>query len=151
MPFDFPTSPTTGETLEGPFGEIYTWDGEKWTLTVGGSAGGGGGGSVDPADLISADPGNILVEGTDDLLYVPPPGPPTSMPMGVTDGSNAAPGQVGEVITGVPTNNQVGAPLNVLTLPAGDWDLGGYINFVGQTFGGVNAGAIIVIVSLSGT
>ena len=37
MAMDFPSDPTVGQT----FG-VYTWDGEKWVSTSGGSSGGGG-------------------------------------------------------------------------------------------------------------
>lgn len=40
----FPSNPTTGQEFTGTFGEVFTWDGVKWTLTAGG--GGGGGASV---------------------------------------------------------------------------------------------------------
>lgn len=41
----FPPTPSTGDTVTGPFGEVYTFDSEKWTLTAGGGDGGG------PVDL----------------------------------------------------------------------------------------------------
>jgi len=31
MPFDFPASPTNGQTISGPNGIQYRWDGTKWT------------------------------------------------------------------------------------------------------------------------
>ena len=39
----FPPSPSLNDTFEGPYGEVYTWDGTRWTLT----ADTGGGGPVD--------------------------------------------------------------------------------------------------------
>ena len=39
MAYDFPASPTVGQTFSPSGGPVYTWDGEKWT-TVGGAIGG---------------------------------------------------------------------------------------------------------------
>lgn len=54
----FPPNPTTGQEFTGPFGEIYTWDSEKWTLTADG--GGGGGPAVIISDTAPLNP----VDGT---------------------------------------------------------------------------------------
>jgi hypothetical protein len=37
MTISFPTNPTIGDTVTGSYGEVYTWDGVKWTLTALGS------------------------------------------------------------------------------------------------------------------
>lgn len=57
MPFDFPNSPTLGQSVTASNGVVYTWDGVKWTV-----AGGGGiGGESDEIDLIKwgADPTGV--------------------------------------------------------------------------------------------
>lgn len=33
MAIDFPTNPSTGDQVTGPYGEIYTWDGQAWSIT----------------------------------------------------------------------------------------------------------------------
>ena len=68
--------------------------------------------------------------------------------MGVTDGSDALPGQVGEVIssvvtTGVALTTNVGATVATLPLAPGDWDITGDVYFTGTgaptaIFGGIN-------------
>ena len=126
MPFDFPPNPTTGETLEGPFGEIYTWDGEKWTLTAGGSAGGGGGlqPPVGPPEMTGTTGNNETFVLQDQPTINQP------VVMGVTDGSNAAPGQVGEYITASSGIQMLtsGAMSVVpgITLTPGDWDVSAF-------------------------
>lgn len=40
--FDFPSSPTTGQQVTGPGGQVFQWDGTKW-IAIGGGGGGGGG------------------------------------------------------------------------------------------------------------
>jgi hypothetical protein len=61
------------------------------------------------------------------------------MPLhGVTDGSNAPAGQVGEVVTAVQNTGQAvasGAPTTVIsvTLTAGDWDVWGTVGFATAT------------------
>ena len=63
-PFDFPASPATGDTITGPYGELYRWDGVRWSLTPGGGGGAGGpflplaGGTVT---------GNLAVNGNTDI------------------------------------------------------------------------------------
>jgi|SRR5215831_7747971 len=67
------------------------------------------------------------------------------MPMGVTDGSNAAAGQVGEYRSSIiPSASPVSVTsgtwtqVTSLALPAGDWDFEGYVGFAG-TASGVSA------------
>jgi hypothetical protein len=170
MALTFPSNPNVGDTVTGEYGEVYTWDGTKWTITV--SEGGGGielgptppaspalgalwwdtigaqlyiwdgeqwvitvnppsGGGGDAADLISTDADNALTVGSDDLLYVPESGggPVTGPIIGVTDGSSAQPGMVGEVISTNAQNfslvSDVETTVATLNLPAGDWQLSG--------------------------
>src|SRR5215467_5862018 len=42
MSFDFPDSPTPGQTTTTPTGAIYSWDSQKWTPSVVGSGAAGG-------------------------------------------------------------------------------------------------------------
>lgn len=83
-----------------------------------------------------------------------PPGPPgpSVMPMGVTDGSNAAPGQVGEYLSfnsGQITNVASGTDIGPLSLSPGDWDVivttSAYATAMTNVFGSiyVNGTAII--------
>lgn len=162
----FPPSPAVGDEFTGPYGEVYTWDGMRWTLTVGESGSGGASvtiGSTPPTnpapgwlwwDTVS---GQLFVwydDGTSaqwvqangggaasSALTLPTTGvggifalqdqPTINQPvlMGVTDGSNAAPGQVGEYLSVISLNGpftgsgQIPATLNV---PPGDWDICGY-------------------------
>lgn len=39
MPYDFPSSPTTGQIVTGPGGAQWQWDGVKWTVITSGSPG----------------------------------------------------------------------------------------------------------------
>ena len=92
----------------------------------------GPGGMVGPAgpSAVSANAGNLAKLGTDNLLMVSN----TSVLNGVTDGSNAAAGQIGEYIS---ANNTAGSALTTgvglnvatLNLPAGDWDVWGQTIF----------------------
>jgi Collagen triple helix repeat (20 copies) len=85
---------------------------------------------------VSANAGNQAKLGTDNLIFVPAP---TGI-KGITDGSDAAAGQVGEVIS---ASNTVGynltttIPSNVATLiiPPGDWNVGGVIIFAPTSTG----------------
>jgi hypothetical protein len=79
---------------------------------------------------VSADAGNLAKLGTDNLLLVPD----TSPRRGVTDGSSAAAGMVGEYIQANNTAGSAlttGVALNVATLnlTAGDWDVWGQTIF----------------------
>jgi hypothetical protein len=40
----FPATPQVGDQIQGPRGEIWEWDGERWIAAAGGGNGGGGGG-----------------------------------------------------------------------------------------------------------
>lgn len=65
--------------------------------------------------------------------------------VGVTDGSNAAPGYVGEFVTGssslisFPATGTITTSASVITLTAGDWDLHGWISDFTAAVGGVHA------------
>ena len=156
----FPPSPSLNDTFIGPYGEVYTWDGERWTLT--------GASPFNAGSLISTDPGNTLVLGTDNLLYDPPGsggggGVPTDVTgtgttfvlqdqptvnqpitMGVIDGSDAPPGAVGEYLVAelIPANAIpiAAAPLAFLgmVLTPGDWDAEGFVRFTA----GLGPGAV---------
>lgn len=56
MAMNFPASPTDGETIAGPGGVTWTWDGTKWTFTPSAGGGGGGGASVGVGDTPPANP-----------------------------------------------------------------------------------------------
>lgn len=64
MAFDWPTSPNTGDTVTGPYGEVYTWNGVSWTLTAGGGGGGNGGGGPYLPLAGGTITGDLAVNGT---------------------------------------------------------------------------------------
>ena len=107
---DFPATPTVGQTFTSG-GQSWTWDGMKW-----------------------------VAYGVAQGIYLPLSGGkltgalnPAGGIIGVTDGSSAAPGMVGEVISSAVLNPGVavtsGVVKNVATLPltAGDWDVQGAV------------------------
>lgn len=164
---NFPASPANGETVTGPTGAVWQWDGTKWTFVPGG----GGGGSVDVGDTPPTGPssGNLWFNTDDSQLYIfdtdqnqwivvanqpavegpqGPQGPqgPNALPMGVNDGSNAVAGQIGEYIQTIMTANtglvSGSSYATALTLPPGDWECGAYANFIavgGQGFTSLSA------------
>jgi hypothetical protein len=80
---------------------------------------------------VSANAGNLARLGTDNLLLVPD----TSKLKGITDGSNAAAGVIGEVLSASITtavNLTLNTPVNIgqITLTPGDWAVAGNVNFV---------------------
>jgi hypothetical protein len=95
-------------------------------------------GAVGPAgpSAVSANAGNVAKLGTDSLIYVPNTGPIK----GVTDGSNAASGMVGEVIsasipTGQALTTNVVINLGTINLTPGDWNVGSIVNFTPSSTG----------------
>jgi hypothetical protein len=74
-----------------------------------------------------------------------PTGPagPNTLPPGVTDGSNAAAGQIGEFqsasnTTGAPVTSTVRSNVVSIALPAGDWDVWGAVYFALTTGSSTN-------------
>jgi hypothetical protein len=66
---------------------------------------------------------------------------------GVTNGSNAAAGQVGEFVTAARTTNLalttgVAANLTTISLTAGDWDVNGNVNLLFSVTGSVAVGSL---------
>jgi hypothetical protein len=128
--FDFPNSPTTGTIIAGPGGIQYRYDGTKWTAYTTGV-------SYAPlaSPIFTGDPQAPTPTATDNDTSIATTA--WGLPrVGVTDGSNAAAGQVGEVIQ--VTRNQASAVtlasgsdygmLNIVLTP-GDWELTGEIWF----------------------
>lgn len=85
------------------------------------------------------------------IANVPPPAPPLNGPIvGVTDGSNAAPGMVGEFVRIVSSNviynsgNNTDVGINSLNLTPGDWDVWGVASAIlaepSPPFDGIAAG-----------
>lgn len=74
-------------------------------------------------DIFTNDPG---------IIPPPPPSAGTGPIIGVTDGSDAAPGEVGEFmfnsVSGVIAQNAGLATYQALTLTPGDWDVWGYLD-----------------------
>ena len=118
-----PTSPQSGTLWWATdVAKLFLWNGTQWIIVV--NTPDGAGPTADPAALISADAGNIITEGSDDLLYAAASWPA----QGVTDGSNAAPGDVGEYISFffpqqpvAGNTNSLNLTLSTAQIPPGDW------------------------------
>jgi Collagen triple helix repeat (20 copies) len=98
----------------------------------------GSAGATGPAGptAVSANAGNLARLGTDSLIFVPNTGPIK----GVTDGSDAAAGMVGEVISssnfgGVGLTTNVTMNVTQITLSPGDWNVGGVVIFAPTSTG----------------
>lgn len=96
---------------------------------VGASGAAGATGPAGPS-AVSANAGNLAKLGTDNLILVPDNAPRR----GVTDGTDAAAGMVGEVISssvtvGIPLTTLVVKNVTQITLPPGDWAVGGVVIF----------------------
>jgi hypothetical protein len=129
---DFPNSPTNGQI----YGE-WQYDGTKWVSAV-------TNGNVFVGDTPPSSPvaGNLWWNSSDGNLYLfyndgnsqqwvvaNPATLPTQK--GVTDGSNAAAGNIGEYLTAVQNTaqsvaNAVWTAVISLVVPAGDWDVTGW-------------------------
>jgi hypothetical protein len=115
-----------------------------------GAAGSAGSvGATGPAgpSAVSANAGNLAKLGTDNLIFVPAP----AAIKGVTDGSDAAAGMVGEVISssnfgGVGLTTNVSINVTQVALTPGDWNVGGVVIFTPS-----NTGPNSVIAALSQT
>ena len=120
--------------IEGPQGD----KGDKGDV---GDAGGTAHIDVDPPSGVADgalwfDAGSaqlfLRYEGQWVVANVPPPSR-----QGVIDGSEPAPGEIGELLTATGTNANV--PINSyqsvcsMTLPPGDWDVTGHVRFYGAT------------------
>lgn len=66
----FPPSPATGDEFTGTFGEIYTWDGEKWSLTAGGTGGLPPPAAVGPTPPSGPNTGDLWFNTNDNTLNV---------------------------------------------------------------------------------
>lgn len=111
---DWPLSPNVGDQVTGPRGEVWQWDGVKWVSVAGE---GDSGGDVEPGT------GTGLIVGQDQPVINQP------IVMGVTDGSNAASGEIGEFLNSTASSNAPNAngnttvQVNSLLIPPGDWDV----------------------------
>ena len=113
----------------------------------------GSAGAMGPAgpSAVSANAGNLAKLGTDNLILVPNTGPIK----GVTDGSNAAAGMIGEVIsasvtTAVNLTTNVVLNLATLNLTSGDWNIGSVVTFTPVSTGpnGICAGITLTSATL---
>ena len=85
------------------------------------------------ANLISHDADNLITTGSDDLLFAPEP--PLPSKMGVIDGSNAAPGEIGEFIESATVTAATTGALQThvsLVIPPGDWDVSAFFTHNGS-------------------
>jgi Collagen triple helix repeat (20 copies) len=124
-----PTGPAGQDGAAGPAGP----DGAAGPQGPAGSPGPQGSAGPPGPSAVSANAGNLAKLGTDSLVYVPPL-------KGITDGSEALPGNVGEVISAGNTigfNLTTAVPSNVVTLvlTPGDWNVGGVIIFAPTSTG----------------
>lgn len=119
--FNMPNSPSTGNTVAGPGGVQWQWDGTKWIAMA-------------PALNSIALTGNPTAP-------TPPAGDSSTSiattafvqgvsRTGITNGSNAAPGQIGELLSAgqaTALSMTTNATLNVVTLSLtpGDWKVYG--------------------------
>ena len=80
---------------------------------------------------VSTDPGNLAILGNDGLIRVPD----TSVLRGVTDGSEADPGTIGEYkvtsnVVGVQMSSDTPTQICPISLGPGDWEIWGSVDFV---------------------
>jgi hypothetical protein len=80
---------------------------------------------------VSTDSGNLAILGNDGFILVPN----TSVLKGVTDGSEADPGAIGEYlvtsnVVGVNMSSDIPTQICALSLTPGDWEIWGAVNFV---------------------
>ena len=136
MPLDFPNSPTGGQTYTSG-GVVWSYDGQKW---VNGSTGVGAGVSSfnTRTGAVTLASGDV----TTALTYTP------FNSTGVTNGSSAAAGQVGEYLEttafAAPVSSGTGYTAATLALTAGDWDVGGNYQATFTTATGINTiGAVM--------
>jgi hypothetical protein len=138
---DFPNSPTANQIFTAPDGTQWKWDGVKWV-----PAGAGGAGTVTSVTTGAGLTGGTITTSGTIALGIPVPvadggtnataaaaalanlgGLPLA---GVTNGSNAAAGQIGEFLSSVQTANvsiaaTTATNITSLVLTAGDWDVSG--------------------------
>lgn len=115
MALDFPNAPSPGDVFDN-----WEWDGTKWIPAPGG--GGGATPPFGPTDMTAT----TGVNETFVLQDQPTVNQPTIM--GVTDGSNAVPGAVGEYVetlssVTVTANGSAPALSLNFSVDGGDWDL----------------------------
>ena len=140
-------------------GQLYAWinDGtsNQWVIAV--NAGGGGGASISIGDAPPAGPliGALWFDSVGGQMYVwmndgnSNQWVPATNQMGggylpskgVVDGSDAAPGQIGEIIssnvtTNVPFGSSTAANITSISLTPGDWDVQGEVWAVPSAAGG---------------
>ena len=137
--FDFPASPITGQVVTGPGGVQWQFDGTKWVVASG--SGAGAGVTISDTAPPSPAPGAMWLDSVSGQLYIfyadpnssqwipasNQGGAPAILPPGVTNGSNAAAGQIGEVISASQATNTIANATwtsnTPVTLTPGDWDV----------------------------
>jgi hypothetical protein len=152
--FDFPAGPNPGDVFTDPSGASYTYNGYAW---MGGAANSLG--ALVVSDTPPAAPANnsLWFESDTGMLFLryndgnssqwvqlnALPNGAGYMPLqGVTDGSNAPAGQIGEVISsvvlspGVTLTNSAVANITNIALTPGDWDVCGMVTISYGTGGG---------------
>jgi hypothetical protein len=137
-----PANPLEGDLWWSSIvGQLYLWytdsDSGQWVVANISPAGPPG------ADGAPGEDGVDGVPGADGATGPQGPAGPNTLPMGVTDGSNAAPGQIGEVISSMGARAALTtatiATITSITLTPGDWDTMGNIQFEGNSLNGTTA------------
>ena len=133
MAFNFPDAPFPAQVVTGPSGIQYIWDTKKW---ISGAAPNNLAPTMSPT--FTGDPkAPTPTAGDNDTTIATTAFVQTTVTAarnGVTDGSNAAAGVIGEVITATGTSvaHTNSTPTNCcsISLTAGDWDVFGNVQFV---------------------
>lgn len=167
----FPANPSLGDQITGPSGEVWSFDGVKWThpntfavppvppkiTRIQAGPGLQGGGNAGNVVLSLTTPIPIEYGGTgaiDAAAAIENLGGPFQYSLGVVDGSQPDDGEVGEYRELTRTANLTqasgtGFPVGTVSLPPGDWDLWGQAEF--QTgdnslqFAGVTLGSSLAV------
>jgi len=172
---DFPSGAVAGQVFTTPNGAVYVYDGAKWVAQPSSNAFLPlSGGTLSGPLILNADPTAALGAATKQYSdqKLPLAGGTMTGPVnlkGVTDGSNAALGQVGEVITASASASMAASAavnLTSITLTAGDWDVAasisysaslssstywlGWISAVSATFPGYNSQGVFAINPVAG-
>ena len=145
MALDFPASPVFGEVFTAGNSQ-WQWDGTKWVAIASGlvipdaptdgtlyGRQNLGWDPVPISDGVEEAPADGTIYGRQDAGWVPTGGGGGPPFMGVTDGSDAGPGEIGEVIsfnTTISVTVSGGSVvIGSITLTAGDWDVCGEVFF----------------------
>lgn len=122
--FNMPNNPSSGNTVAGPGGIQWQWDGTKWIAMAPALNSIALTGNPTAPTVASVTDSSTSIATTAFVQGV--------LHTGVTNASNAAPGQIGEVLSASQTTNvsmTTATTVNVATLAltAGDWRVNGFV------------------------